>query len=384
MGIVIIAVLVVIFLLLWAIIDIVPQSEARVMERLGIFRAVWGAGIHLRFPVLDRCAIRVDLREQVMELPKTYHSGSESTYNVSENWDGFNKGYDRIKGRLFNNGAFRTTETSDSFVAKLSKSKDYTFSLRGEGESTDKIKFRDKFNDSKTFNGKWSGRGNINYTDYTSDSVFSDYQGVITKDNVVMHVDAAVFFQITDPKMYAYGMVQPRFALQKLTITTLRNIIGTLELDETLCSRDLINSKLRATLDEATDSWGIKITRVEIEEILPPPDIQEAMHAQAYAERMRRAVILAAEGDKQAKILEAEGEAEYILKTKQAEADSLNMLNENAPTDPVIRLKAIQGMEKVADGQATKIIIPSEMQGLVGLANGITEGITPSTKPVTK
>ena len=207
-----------------------------------------------------------------------------------------------------------------------------------------------------------------------------------------MDVDAAVFYQITDPKQYAYGMKQPLFALQKLAITTLRNIIGTLELDETLSSRDFINAKLRATLDEATDAWGIKITRVEIESIVPPPEIQKAMEMQATAEREKRATILNAEAAKQAAILTAEAEkkaailaaeaekqkkileAEGRLKEKELEALGIKALNENAPSDAVVRLKAIQGMEKVAEGNATKIIIPSEMQGLVGLANGLVEG----------
>jgi regulator of protease activity HflC (stomatin/prohibitin superfamily) len=231
---------------------------------------------------------------------------------------------------------------------------------------------------------------------------YTDFRDVITKDNVRMDVDAAVFYQVTDPKLYAYGMKQPLFALQKLAVTTLRNIIGTLELDEVLSSRDFINSKLRATLDEATDAWGIKITRVEIESIVPPHEIQYAMEAQAKAERNKRALILTAEGEKQATILTAEAdkkakvlaaeaekqkkilEAEGRLKEKELEALGIKALNENCPNDSVIRLKAIQGMEKVADGNATKIIIPSEMQGLVGLANGITEGVTPSTRPVTK
>jgi regulator of protease activity HflC (stomatin/prohibitin superfamily) len=223
-------------------------------------------------------------------------------------------------------------------------------------------------------------------------SQYSDFRDVITKDNVRMDVDAAVFYQVTDPKQYAYGIKQPLFALQKLAVTTLRNIIGTLELDEVLSSREFINTKLRATLDEATDAWGIKITRVEIESIVPPPQIQAAMEQQATAEREKRATILTAEATKQKIILEAEAtkkanvlaaeaekqrkilEAEGRLKEKELEALGIKALNENCPNDSVIRLKAIQAMEEVADGNATKIIIPSEMQGLVGLANGLVEG----------
>ena len=233
-------------------------------------------------------------------------------------------------------------------------------------------------------------------------------QPVITKDNVTMQIDTVVYFQITDPKLYAYGVEHPMAAMETLTATTLRNIIGDLELDQTLTSRDVVNTKMRAILDEATDPWGIKVNRVELKNILPPQDIQSSMEKQMKAERDRRQAILQAEGqkksailiaegeresailradaekqasilkaeaEKQAAILRADGEAQAIRTVQQALADSLEMLNEKAPNDQVVKLKAIQAMEKVADGQATKIIIPSEMQGLVGLANGITEGV---------
>ena len=229
---------------------------------------------------------------------------------------------------------------------------------------------------------------------------------VITKDNVTMQIDTVVYFQITDPKMYAYGVEQPMAAMETLTATTLRNIIGDLELDQTLTSRDVVNTKMRAILDEATDPWGIKVNRVELKNILPPADIQNSMEKQMKAERDRRQAILQAEGqkksailiaegekesailkasaekeaailraeaEKQAAILKADGEAAAIRAVQQALADSLEMLNEKAPNDSVLRLKAIEAMQKVADGKATKIIIPSEMQGLVGLANGIVE-----------
>ena len=233
-------------------------------------------------------------------------------------------------------------------------------------------------------------------------------QPVITKDNVTMQIDTVVYFQITDPKLYTYGVEQPMMAMETLTATTLRNIIGDLELDQTLTSRDVVNTKMRAILDEATDPWGIKVNRVELKNILPPSDIQNSMEKQMKAERDRRQAILQAEGSKksaillaegeresailradaekqaailraeaerQSAILKAEGEAEAIRKVQQALADSLEMLNEKAPNDSVLKLKSIQAMEKVADGKATKIIIPSEMQGLVGLANGIVEGV---------
>ena len=222
-------------------------------------------------------------------------------------------------------------------------------------------------------------------------------QPVITKDNVTMQIDTVVYFQITDPKLYTYGVEQPMMAMETLTATTLRNIIGDLELDQTLTSRDVVNTKMRAILDEATDPWGIKVNRVELKNILPPADIQSSMEKQMKAERDRRQAILQAEGqknsailiaegeresailradaEKQAAILKAEGEAEAIRAVQQALADSLEMLNKAAPNDSVLKLKAIEAMQKVADGKATKIIIPSELQGLVGLANGIVEGV---------
>ena len=222
-------------------------------------------------------------------------------------------------------------------------------------------------------------------------------QPVITKDNVTMQIDTVVYFQITAPKLYTYGVEHPMMAMENLTATTLRNIIGDLELDQTLTSRDIINTKMRSILDEATDPWGIKVNRVELKNILPPQDIQSSMEKQMKAERDRRPAISQAEGqkksailiaegeresailradaEKQAAILKAEGEAEAIRKVQQALADSMGMLNEKAPNDQVIKLKSIQAMEKVADGKATKIIIPSQMQGMVGLANGLVEGV---------
>ena len=277
-------------------IRVVQQSQAYVIERLGAFSAVWGVGIHIKIPFLERVAKRVSLKEQVLDYPP---------------------------------------------------------------------------------------------------------QPVITKDNVTMQIDTVVYFQITDPKLYAYGVEQPMMAMETLTATTLRNIIGDLELDQTLTSRDVINTKMRAILDEATDPWGIKVNRVELKNILPPADIQSSMEKQMKAERDRRQAILQAEGtkksailiaegekesailradaekqaailkaeaEKQAAILRADGEAQAILAVQKALADSLAMLNRTAPNDQVIKLKALEAMQKVADGKATKIIIPSEIQGLAGLA----------------
>ena len=297
----IIIILAVIFLLIIPNIQVVQQSRAYVIERLGAFQTVWGVGMHFKVPFIDRVARKVSLKEQVLDYPP---------------------------------------------------------------------------------------------------------QPVITKDNVTMQIDTVVYFQITDPKLYAYGVEQPMMAMETLTATTLRNIIGDLELDQTLTSRDVVNTKMRSILDEATDPWGIKVNRVELKNILPPADIQNSMEKQMKAERDRRqsilqaegqkksailiaegekesailkasaekeAAILKAEAEKQAAILKADGEAQAIRAVQQALADSLAMLNEKAPNDNVLKLKAIEAMQKVADGQATKIIIPSEMQGLVGLANGIVE-----------
>ena len=282
---------------------VVQQSRAYVIERLGAFQDVWGVGLHIKIPFIDRVAKRVSLKEQVLDYPP---------------------------------------------------------------------------------------------------------QPVITKDNVTMQIDTVVYFQITDPKLYAYGVEQPMMAMETLTATTLRNIIGDLELDQTLTSRDVINTKMRAILDEATDPWGIKVNRVELKNILPPQDIQNSMEKQMKAERDRRQAILQAEGqkksailiaegeresailradaekqaailkaeaEKEAAILKADGEAQAIRTVQQALADSLGMLNEKAPNEQVIKLKSIQAMEKVADGKATKIIIPSEMQGMVGMAKGLVESV---------
>ena len=233
-------------------------------------------------------------------------------------------------------------------------------------------------------------------------------QAVITKDNVTMKIDTVVFFAITDPKLYCYGVEAPLAAIENLTATTLRNIIGELELDATLTSRDTINTKIRAILDEATDPWGIKVNRVELKNILPPKEIQDSMEKQMKAERERREAILRAEGDKQSRILEAqgfkeskileaeaekqsailradavreqkireaEGEAQAILKIKQAEADGIRMINEANPSDAVVKIKSLEAFASAANGNATKIIIPREIQGLAGLADGVAETV---------
>ena len=283
-----IAIIILVILILAVIvscIQIVQQSKAYVIERLGACHSVWGVGMHFKLPFIERVVKKVSLKEQVADF---------------------------------------------------------------------------------------------------------DPQPVITKDNVTMQIDTVIYFQITDPKLYTYGVEYPMSAIENLTATTLRNIIGELELDQSLTSRDTINAKMRSILDEATDPWGIKVNRVELKNILPPREIQNAMEKQMKAERERRESILQAEGEKaskvliaegekqstllradaakQAKIMAAEAEAESILKVQQAMADSMRMLNENAPNDQVIKLKALEALQKVADGKATKLIIPSEIQGLAGLA----------------
>ena len=230
-------------------------------------------------------------------------------------------------------------------------------------------------------------------------------QPVITKDNVTMQIDTVVYFQITDPKLYTYGVEQPMLAIESLSATTLRNIIGDLDLDQCLTSRDIINSKMRVILDEATDPWGIKVNRVELKNIIPPREIQDAMEKQMKAERERRESILRAEGEKRAAILEAEGEkesailradakkqqqileaqgeAEAILTVQKATAEGLRLINEAAPSEAAIKLRALEAFAAAADGKATKIIIPSEIQGLAGLAEGLVESVKnpPAAEP---
>ena len=238
-------------------------------------------------------------------------------------------------------------------------------------------------------------------------------QPVITKDNVTMRIDTVVFFQITDPKLFVYGVDNPIMAIENLTATTLRNIIGDLELDETLTSRETINTKMRASLDVATDPWGIKVNRVELKNIIPPQAIQDAMEKQMKAERERREQILIAEGEKKSAILRAEGqkeslilsaeaekqsailraeatkeatirraegEAEAILKVQQANADGIKFLNEAAPDQAVLTLKSLEAFAKAADGKATKLIIPSEISGIAGLASSLTEIVTKNSE----
>ena len=296
-----IAIIILVILILAVIvscIQIVQQSKAYVIERLGAFHSVWGVGMHFKLPFIERVVKKVSLKEQVADF---------------------------------------------------------------------------------------------------------DPQPVITKDNVTMQIDTVIYFQITDPKLYTYGVEYPMSAIENLTATTLRNIIGELELDQSLTSRDTINAKMRSILDEATDPWGIKVNRVEVKNIQPPPDIQSAMEKQMKAEREKREAVLRAEGQRQSQILvaegekesmilradaakqaaikKAEGEAEAILKVQQATAEAIKLLNEADPREAVLRIKALEAFQAAADGKATKIIIPSEIQGLAGLcasAKAVFDSVEPN------
>ena len=277
-------------------IQIVQQSRAYVVERLGAYSATWGVGLHFKIPFFERVVKKVSLKEQVADF---------------------------------------------------------------------------------------------------------DPQPVITKDNVTMQIDTVIYFQITDPKLYTYGVEHPMNAIENLTATTLRNIIGEMELDQSLTSRDVINAKMRSILDEATDPWGIKVNRVELKNILPPREIQNAMEKQMKAERERREAILRAEGEKrsailtaegekesailradakkQEQILEAQGRAEAILTVQRATAEGIRLINESMPSDAVIKLKSLEAFAAAADGRATKIIIPSEIQGAAALAAGLVESVKADT-----
>ena len=301
MGVVVLVLLILIVLILASCVKIVPQAYAYVVERLGAYQGTWSVGLHIKMPLIDRVAKKINLKEQVVDFAP---------------------------------------------------------------------------------------------------------QPVITKDNVTMRIDTVVFFQLTDPKLFAYGVENPIMAIENLTATTLRNIIGDLELDQTLTSRETINTKMRASLDEATDPWGIKVNRVELKNIIPPAEIQNAMERQMKAERERREAVTRAEGEKKASVTvaegkkeaaileaqaekqsailraeaqkekmirEAEGEAEAILKVQQATADGIRMIREAGADEAVLRIKSLEAFERAADGKATKIIIPSEIQGIAGLAASVKE-----------
>ncbi len=298
---VIIAIIVILVVLAWSCVKIVPQAQNYVIERLGAYQDTWDTGLHIKLPLLDKVARRVNMKEQVADFPP---------------------------------------------------------------------------------------------------------QPVITKDNVTMRIDTVVFYQITDPKLFTYGVENPMMAIENLTATTLRNIIGDLELDQTLTSRETINTQMRSALDIATDPWGIKVNRVELKNIIPPAEIQNAMEKQMKAERERREAVTRAEGEKKASILQAEGEkqsailraeaekqsailraeaqkekmireaegqAEAILKVQQANADGIKMLKDAGADEAVLKMKSLEAFEKVADGKATTILIPSELSGIASMATAFKE-----------
>jgi len=301
MGFLLVVLLLVVIMIFVSCIKIVPQAYAYVVERLGAYQGTWSVGLHVKMPIIDKVAKKINLKEQVVDFAP---------------------------------------------------------------------------------------------------------QPVITKDNVTMRIDTVVFFQITDPKLFAYGVENPIMAIENLTATTLRNVIGEMELDQTLTSREIINTKMRASLDEATDPWGIKVNRVELKNIIPPAEIQNAMEKQMKAERERREAVTRAEGEKKAAILEAEGkkaaailsaeaekqsailraeaekekmireaegQAEAIMKVQQANADGIRMIREAGADENVLRIKSLEAFQKAADGKATKIIIPSDIQGIAGLVASVKE-----------
>jgi regulator of protease activity HflC (stomatin/prohibitin superfamily) len=335
-----VAVLVIIFLLVISHLRIVPESEAWVMERLGVYSRTWHTGLHLKVPFVEKKRGEpIDLREQILVVGEGYNHNHYHNHTMV-------KEYEKTK---------------------------YGFAFKRE--------------DVTGHNGK--------------------SQPVITKDNVSMEIDTVVFYQITDPKLFVYGHKTPIAAIEHLAATTLRNLVGELELDETLSSRDTINAKLRVVLDEATDAWGIKVTRVELKNIIvSDKELAEAMEKQMIAERTRRAnvieaegirksAILVAEGKKQAAILEAEGakqavilaaeakreadicegqgEAERIILVEQATAEGIKLINASAPSTEVLTIKSLEAFEEAAKGQSNTIIIPSEIQGLAGLAKSASE-----------
>ena len=350
------AVLVIVLIVVITHLRIVPETEAHVMERFGVYSRTWHTGLHFKIPFVERCAVIADLREQIL-----------------------------VVGESFNHNAYPTSKVRTNHFQLNPQDR---ASVEEDKRIVDSFRLRNRYDHRPILNDPKS-------------------QPVITKDNVRMEIDTVVFYQITDPKLFAYGHKYPIHAIEHLAATTLRNVVGELELDETLTSRDLINTKLRKVLDEATDAWGIRITRVEIKNIIvSDPELSEAMEKQMIAERKRRAdvidaegykkaqilkaegdkqaVILAAEAAKQKKILEAEGqreadicegegEAEKIILVEQAKAEGIKMVNASEPSKEVLTIKSLEALAVAADGQSNTIIIPSEVQSLAGLAKSAAE-----------
>lgn len=386
-----IAVLIVIFLLVISHLRIVPESEAWVMERLGVYSRTWHTGLHLKVPFIERRRQEpIDLREQILVVGDSfnhdhYHNHGRNYWESYENYsqqDSNSK--NSARGAIMGAGAVGGSGAMGAAAAAAG----------GSSSASSSNAFSDY--------SFWSTRGYHASSDHRRNS-----QPVITKDNVSMEVDTVVFYQITDPKLFVYGHKTPIAAITHLASTTLRNLIGELELDETLSSRDTINAKLRVVLDEATDAWGIRVTRVEIRNIIISDiELAEAMEKQMIAERNKRAAIitaegirksaileaegkkqaaiLEAEGAKQAKILaaeaqreadicEGEGEAERIMLVEQAKAEGIKLINASAPSNEVLTIKSLDALTEAANGQSNTIIIPSEIQSLAGLAKSASE-----------
>ena len=351
------AVLVIILIVIITHLRIVPETEAHVMERFGVYSRTWHTGLHFKVPFVERCAVVADLREQILVVGEDIYSKDL---------------YPKSKVRTYINGPLKDQDSVE------------------DKEIRDHFRLRNRYNHHPLLGAPKS-------------------QPVITKDNVRMEIDTVVFYQITDPKLFAYGHKYPIHAIEHLASTTLRNVVGELELDETLTSRDLINTKLRKVLDEATDAWGIRITRVEIKNIIvSDPELSEAMEKQMIAERKRRAdvidaegykkaqilkaegdkqaVILAAEAAKQKKILEAEGqreadicegegEAEKIILVEQAKAEGIKLINASEPTQEYLTIKSLDSLAAVGAGDSNTIIVPSEIQSIAGLVKSASEVI---------
>ena len=332
-------------------IRIVPQSKAWVMERIGVYSRTWHTGLHIKVPFIERASKKVDLREQILVCGegfnhRQYHNHADERRTVVGGVDGNVREVGVANSTI--NGAMDATTKNVSAVGNrvADRNKDfdaeYNHSFRRYGH--------DAFNHSKKS------------------------QPVITKDNVSMDIDSVVFYQVTDPKLFAYGHANPIKAIEQLVATTLRNIIGGLTLDETLTSRDTVNNKMRTVLDAATDAWGIKITRVELRNIIiSDVELAEAMEKQMIAERTRRAQVIAAEGEKKAKTLVAEGNKQSEILEAQGKAEAIRLVNEAAPSQEFLTIRALEAFEKAANGESNTIIVPSEIQNLAGLAKSAAE-----------
>ena len=351
---------IVVFLLLLLIvcnIRIVPQSKAWVMERLGVYSKTWHTGLHIKIPFIERRrGDAVDLREQILVCGEGFNHGQ---YHSHDKRNYKSNTYIDVKEDSYNANNASAAAAAGAVAAGNGVVQGGVAGVAGT---------------SSNRNLAYASRDTAVYENYRRDSHnrfehSRRSQPVITKDNVSMEIDTVIFYNITDPKLYAYGHAQPLKAIEHLAATTLRNIVGGMELDETLSSRDSINLKLRKALDEATDSWGIKVTRVEIRNIIiSDAELAEAMEKQMIAERTKRAQILLAEGEKKSEILKAEGKKTAEILVAQGKAEAIKLVNEAAPSSEFLTIRALEAYEVAADGKATKIIVPSNLQSLAGLA----------------